>query len=89
MDAKTVLLVFDPSAPNVFGYDFIGDDVLLGPLRRPFWIELQARYGNLFFVRDNVWCPALFLSVFCNCCFSGPRRLCGMALNRACRVPLA
>lgn len=54
VDKRTVLLVFDPTAPNVFGYDYIGDDVLLGPLRRPFWIELQSRFGNLFYVRENV-----------------------------------
>jgi hypothetical protein len=58
MDKKTILLVFDPTAPNVFGYDYIGDDVLLGPLRRPFWIELQSRFGNMFYVQENV----------CSCC---------------------
>jgi hypothetical protein len=54
MNNQTILLVFDPTAPNVFGYDYIGDDVLLGPLRRPFWIELQSRFGNMFYVRENV-----------------------------------
>lgn len=54
VDRNTVLLVFDPTAPNVFGYDHIGDDVLLGPLRRPFWLELQSRFGNMFYVRENV-----------------------------------
>ena len=54
VNPQTILVVFDPTAPNVFGYDYIGDDVLLGPLRRPFWIELQSRFGNLFYVRENV-----------------------------------
>ena len=54
VDNRTALLLFDPASPNIFGYDYIGDDVLLGVLRRPFWIELQSRYGNMFFVRDNV-----------------------------------
>jgi hypothetical protein len=60
VNTRTILLMFDPSAPNVFAYDYIGDDILLGPLRRPFWIELQSRYGNLFYVRENVRrCPLL------------------------------
>jgi hypothetical protein len=54
VDKDTVVIVFDPSAPNIFGYEYLGDNVLLGPLKRPFWIELQARFGNMFYVRDNV-----------------------------------
>eukprot|EP00892_Ulva_mutabilis_P000380 jgi/Ulvmu1/10342/UM061_0025.1 len=53
VDKNTVILVFDPSAPNIFGYDYIGDNILLGPLRRPFWIELQSRFGNMFYVREQ------------------------------------
>ena len=26
---------------------------MLAKLHRPFWTELQARYGNLFYVRDE------------------------------------
>ena len=54
LNQRTVVLVFDPTSPNIFGYDYIGDNVLTGPLRRPFWIELQSRFGNLFYVRENV-----------------------------------
>lgn len=32
---------------------YIGDDVLT-VLRRPFWIELESRFGNLFYVREQV-----------------------------------
>lgn len=54
VDKSTVIIVFDPTAPNIFGYEYIGDNILLGPLRRPFWIELQSRFGNMFYVRDYV-----------------------------------
>lgn len=54
VDRSTVIIVFDPSAPNIFGYEYLGDNILLGPLRRPFWIELQSRFGNMFYVRDYV-----------------------------------
>jgi hypothetical protein len=43
----------DPSSPNILNIPFVGDNVL-AKLRRPFWTELQSRYGNLFFVREQV-----------------------------------
>ena len=43
----------DPSAPNILNVPFIGDNVL-AKLRRPFWTELQSRYGNMFYVRERV-----------------------------------
>lgn len=43
----------DPSSPNILNVPFIGDNVL-AKLRRPFWTELQSRFGNLFFVREQV-----------------------------------
>ncbi|KAF8057110.1 PRY3 [Scenedesmus sp. PABB004] len=58
LDADTVVLLVDPSAPNVLNPGFIGDRVLR-VLRRPFWSELSSRYGNLFFVRDEGAAAAL------------------------------
>lgn len=43
----------DPSAPNILNVPFIGDNVL-AKLHRPFWTELQSRFGNMFFVREQV-----------------------------------
>lgn len=43
----------DPSAPNILNPAFIGDNVL-ARLHRPFWVELQSRYGNMFYVREQV-----------------------------------
>eukprot|EP00798_Chlamydomonas_sp_ICE-L_P000315 gene315-33549_t len=42
----------DPSKANRIYFSQIGDDMLV-KLRRPFWTELQSRYGNQFFVRDE------------------------------------
>ncbi|KAI8476668.1 MAG: hypothetical protein J3K34DRAFT_373727 [Monoraphidium minutum] len=51
-DKKTLWLKVDPSSPNILNMVYIGDDVLF-KLRRPFLQEVQSRYGNVFFVRDN------------------------------------
>lgn len=43
----------DPSSPNILSVPFVGDDVL-AKLRRPFWTELESRFGNMFYVREQV-----------------------------------
>jgi hypothetical protein len=43
----------DPSSPNILSVPFVGDDVL-AKLRRPFWTELESRFGNMFYVREAV-----------------------------------
>lgn len=43
----------DPSSPNILNVHFVGDNVL-AKLHRPFWTELQSRYGNMFYVREQV-----------------------------------
>ena len=51
LDDKSILLVADARGGNLLAFS-IGDDVYeLMP--RTFWIELQARFGNMYFVRDN------------------------------------
>lgn len=47
-----VVIFVDPSAPNVLGFSF-SKAVQVEKLPRPFFTELQSRYGNLFYVRDN------------------------------------
>jgi hypothetical protein len=51
LDEKSVLLVADARGGNILNFN-VGDDVYkLMP--RTFWIELQTRFGNLYFVREN------------------------------------
>ncbi|NES94123.1 MAG: TPM domain-containing protein [Desertifilum sp. SIO1I2] len=51
LDDKSVLLVADSRGGNLLNFN-VGDDVY-ALLPRTFWIELQTRYGNQFFVREN------------------------------------
>lgn len=51
LDDRSVLLVADPRGGNLLNFS-VGD-ALFDLLPRTFWIELQTRYGNQFFVRDN------------------------------------
>ncbi len=51
LDEKSILLVADGRGGNLLAFS-IGDAVYeLMP--RTFWIELQTRFGNLYFVREN------------------------------------
>ena len=45
------LLQYDPSAPNLMAFPYIGDEVL-AKLHRPFWTELSSRFGNIFYLRQ-------------------------------------
>ena len=51
LDDKSVLLVADLRGGNILNFN-IGDDVYQ-LLPRTFWVELQTRYGNMFFVREE------------------------------------
>jgi energy-converting hydrogenase Eha subunit A len=51
LDDKSILLVADGKGGNLLSFS-VGDAVY-ELLPRTFWIELQARYGNMYFVRDN------------------------------------
>lgn len=51
LDNHSVMLVADPRGGNLLNFS-VGDD-LFNLMPRTFWIELQTRYGNQFFVRDN------------------------------------
>jgi hypothetical protein len=51
LDNHSVMLVADPRGGNLLNFS-VGDD-LYDFLPRTFWIELQTRFGNQFFVREN------------------------------------
>jgi TPM domain len=51
LDNKSILLVADGRGGNLLAFS-IGDAVY-ELLPRTFWIELQSRFGNMFFVREN------------------------------------
>lgn len=51
LDKKSIMLVADPRGGNLLNFS-VGDD-LYPLLPRTFWIELQTRFGNQFYVRDN------------------------------------
>ena len=51
-DPRTVLVFVDPSSPNIL--QFRSGVAVQARLARPFFVELQSRYGNLFFVREEV-----------------------------------
>ena len=51
LDDKSILLVADSRGGNILNFN-VGDAVYqLMP--RTFWIELQTRFGNLYFVREH------------------------------------
>ncbi|MEM8810380.1 MAG: TPM domain-containing protein [Cyanobacteria bacterium P01_G01_bin.38] len=51
LDDKSVMLVADRRGGNILNFS-VGDSVY-PLLPRVFWIELQTRFGNQFFVREN------------------------------------
>jgi TPM domain len=51
LNEKSVMLVADQRGGNILNFS-VGD-ALYPLLSRTFWIELQTRFGNQFFVRDN------------------------------------
>jgi hypothetical protein len=51
LDDKSVLLVADARGGNILSFS-VGDAVY-PLLPRTFWIELQTRFGNLYFVRER------------------------------------
>ena len=51
LNKKSVMLVADPRGGNLLNFS-VGDE-LYPLLPRTFWIELQTRFGNQFYVRDN------------------------------------
>jgi len=61
LDRSSVLVVLDPTAPNVL--DFKVGSQLRGRVGPQFFSELTGRYGNLFYVRDEGEAAAITASV--------------------------
>lgn len=51
LDDKSILLVADSRGGNLLAFS-IGDDVY-EILPRNFWIELQTRFGNMYYIREH------------------------------------
>lgn len=51
LDEKSILLVADGRGGNLLAFS-VGDKVY-ELLPRTFWIELQTRFGNMYYVREN------------------------------------
>ena len=68
--ARTAIVICDPTSPNIL--QFQAGDAVGALLRRGFFIELQSRFGNIFFVREEVpfghpalSLPCAYLVKFC------------------------
>jgi energy-converting hydrogenase Eha subunit A len=51
LNDKSVLLIADSRGGNILGFN-VGD-ALYQFLPRTFWVELQTRFGNLYYVREH------------------------------------
>ncbi len=51
LDGHSFLIVADPRGGNLLNFNVGGDFYRIIP--RTFWVELQTRFGNQYFVRDN------------------------------------
>ena len=51
LDERSLLLIADPRGGNLLNFN-VGD-ALYALMPRTFWVELQTRYGNQYYVKDN------------------------------------
>ncbi len=51
LDERSLLLIADPRGGNLLNFN-VGD-ALYALMPRTFWVELQTRYGNQYYVRDH------------------------------------
>jgi len=51
LDERSLLLVADPRGGNLLNFN-VGD-ALFALMPRTFWVELQTRFGNQYYVRDH------------------------------------
>jgi hypothetical protein len=61
LDDRSVLVVADSRGRNLLNFS-VGDDIY-PLLSRNFWIELQSRYGNQFYVREQGYDGSILASV--------------------------
>ncbi|WP_320667892.1 TPM domain-containing protein [Prochlorococcus sp. MIT 1307] len=51
LDERSLLVIADPRGGNLLNFN-VGD-ALYALMPRTFWVELQTRYGNQYYVKDN------------------------------------
>ena len=51
LDERSLLLVADPRGGNLLNFN-VGD-AFFALMPRTYWVELQTRFGNQYYVRDN------------------------------------
>ncbi len=51
LDERSLLIIADPRGGNLLNFN-VGD-ALFALMPRIFWVELQTRFGNQYYVRDN------------------------------------
>ncbi len=51
LDERSLLIVADPRGGNLLNFN-VGD-AYYALMPRTFWVELQTRYGNQYYIRDN------------------------------------
>ena len=70
LDDKSILLVADGRGGNLLAFS-IGDDVY-ELLPRNFWIELQTRFGNMYYIREHGENNAIVEALESNGCTAVP-----------------
>ncbi|MEK9630768.1 MAG: TPM domain-containing protein, partial [Synechococcus sp.] len=58
LDERSLLLIADPRGGNLLNFN-VGD-ALFALMPRTYWVELQTRFGNQFYVRDHGEDGAIF-----------------------------
>tara|TARA_B100000965_G_scaffold199118_1_gene166218 strand:- start:837 stop:1640 length:804 start_codon:yes stop_codon:yes gene_type:complete len=61
LDETSLLIIADPRGGNLLSFN-VGD-AYFALMPRIFWVELQTRYGNQFYVRDNGEDGAILASI--------------------------
>ncbi len=51
LDERSLLLIADPRGGNLLSFN-VGD-ALFALMQRTYWVELQTRYGNQFYLKDH------------------------------------
>ena len=61
LDETSLLIIADPRGGNLLSFN-VGD-AYFALMPRIFWVELQTRFGNQFYVKDNVEDGAILSSI--------------------------
>ncbi len=52
---RSVIVEYDATTPSLINLPYIGDEAVV-LLKRPWWFEFKGRFGNIFYVREQVGC---------------------------------